>query len=471
MSNTIITLLKIILQGDIRVDEISKYIQLDQNSIDRNIHILNEYLKERGLNQIKRQHNIYSLEYSKGEIKEFFAQLDILSSKERQDILCIRFLLNGFINLEKERQKIGVSRTTAIKDWKIVKEYLESKDIFVESRNAKGIFLLENDSDNLRGVLCELIMKLFLDEEFLSRQRRELLEEIDVIDGSKYIGLYKKIMNRLGCQASVFSFYSIYAMLIIEQIKGDNVSYESLAYEMPKNKLIEIRKIIDEYVTNDEITDNMRTFFTTVMYNVSNFTTLDESSTVSFEKFYRILSDRFSLNEDVDYKLKENMRIYFIRGIVKRRYGVLSVKKEPKTLPLICIVEELKKILRELEIEMLYSDIVGLAECIVEFFIEERLIENLNILILVKDYSIEYVKKILKCFRLCHPNIIVNIESFLYMKFMGSDQLEGYDIIISDTEILTTRTFKRVDHFSISELEDAICDYVLNERMPLISEH
>lgn len=104
MSNTMITLLKIVLHGDIHIDEIAKYIDLDVNSIDRNIHILNGYLKEKGIGQIERSNNVYSVKNLNGNVSEFFSKLDILSSKERQDIYCVRLLLNGYINLEKERQ-------------------------------------------------------------------------------------------------------------------------------------------------------------------------------------------------------------------------------------------------------------------------------------------------------------------------------------------------------------------------------
>ncbi|MGL5664369.1 MAG: hypothetical protein ACRCW8_11440, partial [Cetobacterium sp.] len=181
MSNKAIALLKVLLHGDIHLDEITKYVDLDINSIERNINVLNEYLHEKGIKPIKKVNNMYSLENRDEKFSEFFSKLDILSSRERQDIYCIRLLLDGYINLEKERQAMGVSRTTAIKDLKKVREFLEKNEINVESRNSKGIFLKEINEGNLYNILCEKIMKLFIDREFLSKQRKELLEEIDIL--------------------------------------------------------------------------------------------------------------------------------------------------------------------------------------------------------------------------------------------------------------------------------------------------
>lgn len=54
MSNKAIALLKVLLHGDIHLEEITKYVDLDINSIERNISILNEYLREKGIKPIKK---------------------------------------------------------------------------------------------------------------------------------------------------------------------------------------------------------------------------------------------------------------------------------------------------------------------------------------------------------------------------------------------------------------------------------
>ncbi|MGL5052403.1 MAG: hypothetical protein ACRC5W_09080, partial [Cetobacterium sp.] len=62
MSTTVITLLKILLHGDAHIDEIVKYTNLDVNSIERKILILNDYLEANGISKVKKINNIYILE-------------------------------------------------------------------------------------------------------------------------------------------------------------------------------------------------------------------------------------------------------------------------------------------------------------------------------------------------------------------------------------------------------------------------
>ena len=467
MSNTIITLLKIVLQGDIHIEEIAKYINLDLNSIDRHIHLLNEYLKEKGLRQVIRHHNIYSLEYSTGEIRDFFSQLDILSSKERRDIFAIRFLIYGYINLEKERQRIGVSRTTAIKDFKIVKEELEEKGILLESKNSKGIFLIEDDNEEIRKILCEKILKLYLERDFLSVQRKELFDELNIVNEEYYMELYKDIIEKIDGQSSVFSFYSICSMGVVEKWKGDNISYDSFTIGIEKDKFIEIEKYLNDY--SDKISENFRKFLATVFYKVKYYRTYDVVKSKMFDTFYKEIRKTFAIQDDISEKLYENLKVYFVRGLVKKKYGFFSVRKTPTSKNMNIIIKKVSRILKMLEIEMIYSDEVGVAECLIDFFLEEELQNKLSIMAFVKDYSIDYVKKILKSFLQCHPNLEITVEPYLYYKFKNKVELKKYEFILSDTEILTTLNFKRLEMFSIGELELLLEEYVLEKRVENLS--
>lgn len=468
MSNTIITLLKIVLHGDIHIDEIAKYINLDSNSIDRNIHLLNDYLKEKGLKQVVRHHNIYSLEYSTGEIRDFFSQLDILSSKERRDIFCIRFLLYGYINLEKERQRIGVSRTTAIKDFKKVKEELEENGIQIESKNSKGIFLIEKDNEDIRIILCEKILKLYLERDFLSVQRKELFDELNTIDEEYFMNIYRETIEEMDGQASVFSFYSICSMAVVEKFKEKNIRYEKFIKKIPSKGLKEINDKLKEK-NYDRISKYFLEFISGIFYKVKNYHTYDLLKSKTFDEFYKEIKTTFGIQDDISEKLYKNLKIYFIRGLIKKRYGFFSVRKTPDSKNINIIIEKVSEILKRLDIEMIYSDEIGVAECLIEFFLEEELQKQLKVIAFVKDYSIEYVKKTLKCFLQCHPNLEMKVEPYLYYKFMDREELRTYGLILSDTEILTTLNFKRVDMFNICELENLLEEFALEKRVEILS--
>ena len=127
-----------------------------------------------------------------------------------------------------------VSKNKKIKYLKKIREFLEEEKIKVESRNSKGIFLKEVNEGNLYNILCEKIMKLLIDREFLSKQRKELLEEIAILEEDVYLEIYSSITEKFNLKKSVFSFYAVYTMAIIEKLKGP-INYELSQIETHTN--------------------------------------------------------------------------------------------------------------------------------------------------------------------------------------------------------------------------------------------
>lgn len=463
MSHTLITLLKIVLHGDIHLNEIAKYIDLDVNSIDRNIQILNGYLKEKGIGEIERSNNIYSVKKLNGDVSDFFSKLDILSSKERQDIYCIRLLLNGYINLEKERQQMGVSRTTAIKDFKKVREYLQEQEIFLESKNSKGIFLKEEDNLKIRYILCERMMKLFVDRDFLSRQRKELLLEINVLDEILYLNTYTKLIEKLGIRKSIFSFYAIYSMAIIDSFKKNRIEYniESLDQEEDFKNILETVKLEIGENPGKEIQEFLAIVFLQVKYLMK----FDREISDSYEKFHEKVSIRLHIEGKNKEILREYLKSCYTISFLNNRYGVLWVRKRPLSEKCLQMIETIEKILKELGINMIYSDIMRLAGCVTNFFLTEEFKSGFKVLGVSKNANDEYSNRVIRCIKEFYPEIEFQMESFLYFRFKNRKELESYDMIISDTETFSGGNLRRVNTFSIREVQKCFINYALGKRL------
>ncbi|MEG1582578.1 MAG: hypothetical protein RR344_01380 [Cetobacterium sp.] len=462
MSNTMITLLKIVLHGDIHIDEIAKYIDLDVNSIDRNIHILNGYLKEKGIGQIERSNNMYSVKNLNGNVSEFFSKLDILSSKERQDIYCVRLLLNGYINLEKERQQMGVSRTTAIKDFKKVRDFLETQGIFLESKNSKGIFLKEQDSKELREILCEKILKLFVDRDFLSRQRKELLDEINILDEITYVNIYRKLTERLETKKSIFSFYAIYSMAIIEEFKKNKIRYTVEPWMDEKN-LQEILEFVKEEAA--DLSPEFQEFLATVFVKMKNFMIMDKDVRDSYEKFCEKISIELGLDCENKKIFTQTLKHCYSIASLNRRYGVLWVRKRPDSANCRMSVAFIEKILKDLEIDMIYSDVMRIAGCVTNFFLTQEFKKGFKVLGVSRNANDEYSNRVIACIKTFYPEIEFEMESFFYFRFKDKMELESYNMIISDTETFSGGNLKRVNSFSIREIQKCFINYVLDKRL------
>lgn len=463
MSNKAIALLKVLLHGDIHLDEITKYVDLDANSIERNINILNEYLREKGIKPVKKINNIYSLENRDEKFSEFFSKLDILLSREREDIYCIRLLLDGYINLEKERQAMGVSRTTAIKDLKRVREFLMEEGIEVESKNSKGIFLKEINEGNLYNILCEKIMKLFIDREFLSKQRKELLEEIDILEEESYLKIYSQISDEFKLKKSSFPYYAIYTMAIIERIKG-SINYELKGienHEEFEDVLLRLERIKTIAVLSSEFKRFLASVVLKIKYNYSLNIPLRES----YKKFIDKIQDIFKLDKNEKEKLYDKLITCYAMGYLDKEYGVLWVRKNPHSERCKKMGRIVEETLKNLGIEMIYSDILRLASSITNFFMSEEYIDGFKVLSVSRNIDNEYNQRVIGSMKVFYPKISFTTESFLEFRFKNKNEIENYDLIISDTESYGIKNLRKVNTLSLREIQRCFIEYALDKRL------
>lgn len=467
MSNSLIMLLKVLVHEEIRVEEISKYINLDPNTIERNIQTLNQYLKDRGIKPVEKNKNIYYLDKENIQVEELFSKLDILSSEERQNILCIKLLLRGEINLEKERKKIGVSRTTILKDFKVVKEFLKNNGIETESKNSKGIFLKVKDSEDIRIILCEKIMKLFIDRDSLSKQRKELLNEINTLDEKKCLYYYKKINDILKLEISNFSFYAIYSMALIEEHKKIKIEYKKLKNASDENEQKKIGELIKD-ILPENLNEYLKEFIILVFYSTKKHSLEGNGTDEKYNKFCEKLFSIFKIEEKEKKKLSKYLKKYFIIGYLNRRFNNLWFRSMPNSKFYIKMIEVVESILENVEVEMLYADILRLTSHFVTFLVRKNLNENLKIVGVYRGINIIDKEEIDKYIKSMYQNLDYNWEPLLYFRFKTDEEIDSYDLIISDTENYSRKNLRKVCNFSIFNIENALQDYVLEKHLKIV---
>lgn len=357
---------------------------------------------------------------------------------------------------------MGVSRTTAIKDFKKVRDFLETKGLFLESKNSKGIFLKEQDSIELREILCEKILKLFVDRDFLSRQRKELLDEINILDEIAYVNIYKKLAERLETKRSIFSFYAIYSMAIIEKIKNNKIKYNIEDWICEK-KFENVLDVVKEEVV--DLSPEFQEFLATVFVKIKNFMTMDKEVRDSYEKFCEKVSIELNLDcENKNFFIETLKQCYSIASLNKR-YGVLWVRKRPDSEKCRMIVDFIEKNLKDLDIDMIYSDVMRVAGCVTNFFLTQEFKKGFKVLGVSRNVNDEYSNRVIACIKEFYPEIEFEMESFLYFRFKDKDELESYNMIISDTETFSGGNLKRINSFSIREVQKCFINYALDKRL------
>lgn len=461
MSNTLITILRILLHGEIKVEELGKYISLDYNSIDRNIKLLNEYLLEKNISPIKRYNNRYFFNKSNINVSEIFPKLDILSSEERREIISIKLLLNGSINLEKERELLDISRTTILKDFKIIKSFLLTYGITTYSKNSKGIFLDSPDSEALRYLLCNKIIKLFVDRDSLTKKRKELLDSINILNETEYIKLYKYMTEKLDIPISIFAFYGIYSMALIEKFKGSSIEYTKSKSEISIENFDKIHNLIENYAP--QFSNNFKEFLVTVFYKAKIYYIYDNKLKTEYEIFFNSLCNKFSLTKGQEGRLKTYLQRFFFVAGLNYRFGALWIRETPKGKNLLRLLSFIEKILEENSISLIYSDIVRLAVHLTSFLATEYLQNKINIAIIYQGINEKNIEDVSQYISNKYPNIELTIEPLLYFKIKTLIEQNKFELIISDTNIHKHTNLVKICSISISEVENTLFEHCLKK--------
>ncbi|MGL5573497.1 MAG: hypothetical protein ACRCX7_13615, partial [Cetobacterium sp.] len=125
------------------------------------------------------------------------------------------------------------------------------------------------------------------------------------------------------------------------------------------------------------------------------------------------------------------------------------------------IVEET---LKDLGIEMIYSDILRLAGCITNFFMLEEYGEGFKVLSVSRNIDNEYSQRVINSMKVFYPKISFTIQSFLEFRFKDRKEIESYDLIISDTESYSIKNLRKVNTLSLREIQRCFIEYVLDKR-------
>lgn len=152
MNTTAANILKILSQSEMSVDDMQLYLEVEKSSIIKSILQLNEFLKLIKLPTIEKKDNVYFFNLTNQQMKTLFNNLNILTSREKVDYLFIKFIATGFLNLEKEKENLDISRSTILRTFKMVKEIFAKNGTIFKYVHTKGLVLTKiNDIFYRRG--------------------------------------------------------------------------------------------------------------------------------------------------------------------------------------------------------------------------------------------------------------------------------------------------------------------------------
>ncbi|MGL4732797.1 MAG: hypothetical protein ACRCWN_03840 [Fusobacteriaceae bacterium] len=179
-------------------------------SLQRNLRALNEFLRDSNLPEVKKNTELFSLTLTSEEKKYLFSKINLFSSDHRTSYLFIKIMLMGFINLEKELDFLGVSRTTINRDFEYVKEKIKTHGLSITHLHGKGN-VIEGDMGDIGYPLCQQIMKMLAEKDYLPIKLKQFISGLLMKDMNNFYIEIRKISKNLNITLGEYGFYFIYA--------------------------------------------------------------------------------------------------------------------------------------------------------------------------------------------------------------------------------------------------------------------
>ncbi|MGL4868513.1 MAG: hypothetical protein ACRC4S_07730 [Cetobacterium sp.] len=466
MTNTAKTLLKILLHGDLHEDDLEKYLNLDSASIKRNLQILKDTLTSKELGSLKKIDKFYTIKDKNPDFSIYFSEIELLSRKERIDILCIRLLIDGELNLEKMRIQLDLSRTTISVDFKHLKNYLNDNGIEVDSKIFKGVFIVDKFNSNIRFILIEKFITLFINRNFLTKYQNELLNEIDVLDKNDFYKSYCKIVQEFDLITSVYTFYTLYSMRCIEILNSNCIFSKNILTDHPEfeNIFERLEKL------NLNFSYKFKVFATGVIVRVKYIPMLNHKVEDSFNRLTHSLQTIFDLNTEEKVELAELLLMKYKIGYLNYRYNSFNVSKIERVEKKIKLTDALEKIMSNSNLPMMYRDIHILSDLVLEFFSNKEFSKDFKILFILRIIESDYCKNIFIKIKALYPNIEFSIDSGLSLKYGNTIDFTRYNLVISEFKDKKLENCVLIGVVNLKEIIAILDTYVLDKMLIKIND-
>ena len=455
MNTTAANILKILSQSEMSVDDMQLYLEVEKSSIMKAILQLNEFLESIKLPIISKSDNLYSLSLSSQQMKTLFNNFNTLTSIEKVDYLFIKFIATGFLNLEKEKENLDISRSTILRAFKTVKETFAKNGTTYEYVHGKGL-ILKNLSNLDKSMFCKKLMIFFIEEDILVPSRRKLFESIKKFDTKERVEKLYSILNNSEISVNYFILAFIHVLEICVDIFGGfDFKVETIE---DLNKFSKLKNAVQK--CGKGLSEEYKKQLTLFLYSFSleegrlDGTLIDISS-----KFISDLKSHFKLkinNKDL-YKLLFN-KVYL--SFFKLENNILKISNIKRDKSYIKILEKLDMFLDEYSYKMYLADKYVIAFVLKTIVIEENISEIKNVLLLLHDAAINKKSAFNISLKRYIPTVNFDVEPILFYQKNVATLKKDYDIIITDSKISYDSVL--IDSYNNIKIYEILENHALN---------
>ncbi|MGL4864461.1 MAG: hypothetical protein ACRC4T_15315 [Cetobacterium sp.] len=352
MNTTVTNILKLLIQSRMSIEDMLHYVNVEKNAIKKSINQLNEFLEDLNLNIVKKEGEEYILNLKRKELEYLYSKIKFLSSDEKIDYLYLKFLYKGFLNLEKEKEILEISRSTIIRCFKAVKELLDENGSKYDYICGKG-FKLNIIGEKDKGFFCKKLMKYCIENNYLSSPLKELLDEIREVKVEDRINKINNILERL----DIMWTYPFIAFLVslescIKVFKGFEKYKKNIELE---KGFIKILDVISEIGYDFDIEYKKQ-----ITQCLKNYV-FKESLEIELKKITSLIIKKLKIYLNTDILEKNFEEVLFFKiyiSLFKYENKILKIYRANFNTNNKKILKILNSILKEFNVDMYYYDSV-----------------------------------------------------------------------------------------------------------------
>lgn len=454
MNTTAANILKILSQNEMSIEDMQLYFNVERSSIIKTISQLNLFLESIKLPTIYKVANFYFLKLTPKEIEFLFQNFKTLTFDEKIDYLFIKFISTGFLNLEKEKSILDVSRSTILRSFQVVKDEFSKNGTTYEYSHGKGL-ILKKISEKDKILFYKKLMKLFVEEDILVPIRRELLNSLKSFDTKKRLSQIYSILKKSDLPINYFLLSFICSLEICINIFGGFKFRDESNLNLKKFKEIGNNVNIFGEDFDKEFKDQLSHFLTNLYLEKG---ILEEDNKNLCLKLMEAIKSKFKVqmkNKDLEKMLFNKLYLSFF----KYNNKIIRVINVSFNRPHKIILNNLDDILKEFSCNLYVVDKFTIVYIIRRIIVDENFSDIKNVLLLFNDViAIDQIllKNSLKVFQ---PHINFDIEAtFLHAKNIIQNY-EKYDIIISDSNIISNA--KIVEYYNTINIQSILENHAL----------
>lgn len=456
MNSTNVNILKLLSQGDFSSDSLALYVNVEKNSIQKNIIQINEFLKDNSFDTIQVEKGKFSLNLTRKQWENIFSQKDFITSNEISDYLFIKFIHNRFINLEVEKEILNLSRSSIVRYFKEIKIILDNTDTTYTYQSGKGI-RVTFISDECKYIFCKKLVKFFINGDFTLKKDSLLTTVLAEYDFMKLFEKLYLVLKKGGVSSTNFIISFLSTLFVLNKtLGGFDLKVSTLNYNDYNDLRSFISKTMNDY--DEDYQNQLFTFVVNIKNNLSFFEkNIGNKGNLLVSKIKKRLNIT-NLNSNLETILLRKICISFF----KYENQILKVKNIPIGESDEKLLSLLDNILKELDFKLFFHDKISIVSILKKIMIEHNKDMVKDVLLLFNEVTISddyYLKNNLK---VKAPDINFHIEPGFLYKLNTTIYNRKYNLILSD-ESYIHQNVKLLNSYNYLNILNLVDSHILEE--------